>query len=76
MICQILFSRPEISQCVHADCDLEGSEGTLDSAFFSPVTILSNIALILVSQDYKIVFDSSWWPPPDGTMSTCFGCCC
>ena len=38
--------------------------------------ILSNKALILVSQDYKTVFDSSWWPPPDGIMSLCFGCCC
>lgn len=39
-------------------------------------SILNNEALILVSQDYKIVFDSSWWPPPGGTMSTCFVCCC
>lgn len=35
-------------------------------------SILNNKALILVSLDYKIVFDSSWWPPPGGTMSTCF----
>lgn len=34
-------------------------------------SILNNKALISVSQDYKIVFDSSWWPPPGGTMSTC-----